>query len=576
VISANRSPRPELIPAHLRGFVAEQDPTLYTPVDHACWRYILRVSRRFFAEHAHPKYLDGLRATGIGTERIPLVAEMDASLRRFGWGAVPVVGFIPPAAFFEFLSLGMLPIACDMRRLEHVGYTPAPDIVHEAAGHAPIIADPQYADYLRRYGELARKVVFSARDQATYEAVRRLSDLKEDPGAPPDAIARAQSDLDRLSADESNPSEAAWLARMAWWTIEYGLVGDLKSPRIYGAGLLSSVSESHRCLGPDVRRIPFSMDCIGQSYDITRPQPQLFVTPDFPTLSAALEDLASRMAFRRGGFFGLERARAAGTVTTAVMDTALQVSGVLDRIDLDASGSPCLVRYRGPCQLSFADEELPGHGADAHREGFCAPLGRAAFSPGAIRRTGGIDFPSGVTLRGELERVLERGGRPVVVGFARCSVTGRDGECLWRPEWGGFDLACGERVVSVFGGAADRAAYLQSGAVGGLGQTPSKQKSNLTPASGALAALYGKVRDIREGPNRRGTAGESAGALESIRSVLAREYPEDWLLRLELLELAPSFAAELRDDLARIAADSAETGEMIRRGLELVDAPARA
>jgi len=147
------------IPAHLHAWIVEQRPELYTAIDHAAWRYIMRVNGAFFADHAHAAYLDGLRATGISKERIPLIAEMDEKMRRIGWRAVAVSGFIPPQVFMEFQSLGILPIACDMRKLEHILYTPAPDVVHEAAGHAPIIADPDYSDYLRDYGEVSRRAI---------------------------------------------------------------------------------------------------------------------------------------------------------------------------------------------------------------------------------------------------------------------------------------------------------------------------------------------------------------------------------------------------------------------------------
>ncbi|MFL5814492.1 MAG: phenylalanine 4-monooxygenase, partial [Bdellovibrionia bacterium] len=165
----------EQIPEYLQPYIAHQDPSLYTPIDHASWRFILKISQAFFAKNAHPMYLNGLRETGISTDRIPLISEMDQKLRRFGWRAVPVSGFIPPAVFMEFLSRGVLPIACDMRKIENISYTPAPDIVHEAAGHAPIIAEPSYAAYLRHYGELAEKAIYSKQDLDVYEAVRNLS-----------------------------------------------------------------------------------------------------------------------------------------------------------------------------------------------------------------------------------------------------------------------------------------------------------------------------------------------------------------------------------------------------------------
>jgi phenylalanine-4-hydroxylase len=79
---------------------------------------------------------------------------MNARLGRVGWAAVAVRGFIPPAVFTELQSRRVLAIAADVRTHEHIEYTPAPDIVHESAGHAPFIADPRYAEYLQRCGEV--------------------------------------------------------------------------------------------------------------------------------------------------------------------------------------------------------------------------------------------------------------------------------------------------------------------------------------------------------------------------------------------------------------------------------------
>ena len=90
----------EEIPAHLKIYVVEQKPELYTAMDHAAWRFIMKVSAPFFATHAHPHYLKGLVETGISSERIPLISEMDACLRKLGWRAVAVSGFIPPAVFY--------------------------------------------------------------------------------------------------------------------------------------------------------------------------------------------------------------------------------------------------------------------------------------------------------------------------------------------------------------------------------------------------------------------------------------------------------------------------------------------
>ncbi|MGZ3721743.1 MAG: aromatic amino acid hydroxylase, partial [Bdellovibrionales bacterium] len=188
------------IPKHLLKYIVEQNYARYTPEDQAVWRYIMRQLKNYLSTHAHESYLQGLEKSGIEIERIPHIEVIDQKLEELGWGAVPVSGFIPPAAFMEFQSLGVLPIASDMRTLDHLLYTPAPDIVHEAAGHAPILAaDPEYAAYLRQYGEVARHSILSREDLAQYEAIRVLSDMKEDPASTPEKIARAEKHLHQIN-----------------------------------------------------------------------------------------------------------------------------------------------------------------------------------------------------------------------------------------------------------------------------------------------------------------------------------------------------------------------------------------
>src|SRR5437764_7399851 len=106
---------------------------------------------------------------------------MNDILAKIGWGAVAVDGFIPPAAFMEFQAYKVLVIACDMRQIHHIEYTPAPDIVHEAAGHAPIIVDREYSNYLQRFGEVGARAMSSKKDFELYQAIRHLSNLKGQP-----------------------------------------------------------------------------------------------------------------------------------------------------------------------------------------------------------------------------------------------------------------------------------------------------------------------------------------------------------------------------------------------------------
>src|SRR5690606_29471189 len=144
----------------------------------------------------------------------------------------------------------------------------------------------------------------------------------------PAEIQNAEVTLKTVMAQTREPSEAARVARMNWWTVEYGLVGDLKNPKIYGAGLLSSVGESQACLSSQVRKIPLSVECVETSYDITEPQPQLFVARDMEHLVEVLEQFEERLSYKKGGSAGIREAMKAKTVTTAVLDSGIQISGV--------------------------------------------------------------------------------------------------------------------------------------------------------------------------------------------------------------------------------------------------------
>ena len=563
------------IPDYLLPYIAKQDPSLYTAMDHASWRFILKLSRSFFSKHAHQKYLAGLKETGISVDRIPLIEEMNHCLKNFNWRAVPVSGFIPPAVFMEFLSLGILPIACDMRQLDHLSYTPAPDIVHEAAGHAPILADPEYASYLRCYGEISQKAIFSDQDMAVYNAIRKLSDIKEDICSTPEAVQLARSALDDALGAVTYESEATWLSRMGWWTFEYGLIGDLDHPKIYGAGLLSSLGESFHCFDPNVKKISFSIDCINVSFDITRPQPQLFVAPSFDVLKEALNQLAEKMAFKRGGIEGLERAIQSKTTTTVELDTGIQVSGVLSEFKRNERGEPYFIRFQGPSQISYLGKELEGQGARYHLEGFSSPLvelsqddlDRAGFRKDM---KGKIQLIPGMLLEGYLSRVLRHEDKIILASFEDCTVT-EGSEILFKPEWGTFDMICGRKVVSVFGGAADRSAYLE--AVGGFHQVSTQHKGNLTAQNRGLNALYSDVRKLRDLGQWDMSSRE---ALNRILEGLEKLYPLDWLLRYELLELSVTQGGQfpwednLRSQLSMIAQSSPDKAELIQRGLSLL------
>src|SRR5207249_4615979 len=316
----------------------------YTSVDHAVWRFIMRQNIFFLKEYAHKVYFKRLLNTGISFERIPRIEEMNDILAKIEWGAVAVDGFIPPAAFMEFQAYKVLVIACDMRQIHHIEYTPAPDIVHEAAGHAPIIVDREYSKYLQRFGEVGAKEMSSKKDFDLYEAIRHLSILKEQPNSDPKEVEEATKLLEQRQKKLGEPSEMALLSRLHWWTVEYGLIGPLDKPKIYGAGLLSSIGESVSCLEPHVKKIPYSIDAQNVPFDITTKQPQLFVTRDFKQLAEVLEEFASKMAFRIGGLEGIQKAIDCNNTATSEYSSGLQVSGTFTEVITGDDGAAVYLR----------------------------------------------------------------------------------------------------------------------------------------------------------------------------------------------------------------------------------------
>lgn len=570
------------LPPHLRKYIVGQNYEKYTPVDQAVWRYVLRQLRAYLSKHAHESYLDGLLKTGIEIEKIPRIEDISQKLEEFGWRALPVSGFIPPAAFMELQSLGVLPIASDMRTLEHLTYTPAPDIVHEAAGHAPLLVQPEYAQYLREYAQVARKAIISKDDLDLYEAIRNLSDIKESSQSTSDQIEQAQAKLEAATKNLSHVSEATELGRMNWWTAEYGLVGDIENPKIFGAGLLSSVGESKWCLSQKVKKIPLSVDCIQQTYDITEPQPQLFVTPDFKTLSRVLQEMASHMAFKKGGPESVQKIIQAKTVNTVELNSGIQVSGICVE-SINENDQIAYLRFQGPSQLCFQDQELPGHGKSYHKDGFGTPVGFLKSSPQKClsqfsendltslglekSKSGRLEFASGVVVAGVLKDLIFKNGKLILLAFDQCKVTLKD-RVLFDPSWGTFDMAVGSSVPSVFGGPADREKY---------GETDDFVASRVptvqyTDAELALQKNYQAMRDLRESAIQNEALSEKIKVLVEQHS---RQFPQDWLLILEAIELGqnrisnPQLTLELEKRILSIAKEFPDRKSVIEDGLSL-------
>ena len=530
------------LPKHLHKFIVKQPYDEYTAQNQAVWRYVMRMNVDYLGKVAHKSYLKGLEKTGISLETIPYMEGMNRILKEIGWSAVSVDGFIPPNAFMEFQAYNVLVIASDMRTINHIQYTPAPDIIHEAAGHAPIIANPEYAEYLRRFGEIGSKAISSSKDYEMYEAIRLLSILKEDPSSSEKEVEEAQNAVELLQNNMGEMSEMAQIRNLHWWTVEYGLIGELNQPKIYGAGLLSSIGESAWCLTDEVEKLPYSLEAANISFDITKPQPQLFVTPDFAKLSLVLEQFANTMSLRKGGMKGVRKLIDSKNLGTIELSTGIQISGHFNNV-IEFEGRSIYIQTTGPTALANRDKELIGHGVEYHAEGFGSPIGKLKginipienMSPRDLEAYGiyegketTLEFVGGVKVVGEvITGTRDLQGKIQLISFKNCTVTFGD-EILFDPSWGIYDMAVGVEVVSAYSGPASVNSFVGINKVSEI----KTHKIQYTENQKSLYGLYTQVREFRENDS------VTESDVDEVFNTLIANYPNDWLLLLELYELS--------------------------------------
>lgn len=241
------------LPAIDTGFLKAQDWSGYTPEDHAVWR-ILHDRRMDELQRTGSRlFLDGARTIGLRSDRVPELAEVNRRLEPItGWNAVGVRGFIPAADFFACLARRRFPTTTTVRPRSQLDYLPEPDIFHDVFGHVPLHADPVFADFLQRFGEVA----MAARTEA----------------------------------------QTAQMARLFWFTVEFGLIRENGEIRVYGSGLISSHGDAANALGATCERRPFSLDAVvEQPFEIDHFQNVLFVTESFEQLFDAVAGMERRL-----------------------------------------------------------------------------------------------------------------------------------------------------------------------------------------------------------------------------------------------------------------------------------------
>ncbi len=229
-----------------------QDLSNYSDEDQAVWELLVTRRSASLAATASRVFLEGMSRIGLDAKRVPDLRQVNRALGALtGWSAVGVDGFIPAPQFFRCLAERRFPTTLRVRPRAQLDYLPEPDIFHDVFGHVPLHADPDFAGFLQRFGALA--------------------------------------------AQASTPEAVEAMARLFWFTVEFGLVREQGEIRIYGSGLISSAGDAENALGPNCERRPFSLEAVvAQPFEIDRLQPVLFVVESFAELFDAVEALAAQ------------------------------------------------------------------------------------------------------------------------------------------------------------------------------------------------------------------------------------------------------------------------------------------
>jgi phenylalanine-4-hydroxylase len=329
-----------------------------------------------------------------------------------------------------------------------------------------------------------------------------------------------------------------------------------------------------------VKKVPYSLEAAHTSFDITKPQPQLFVTPDFAYLSQVLEEFANTMALRKGGLSGVKKVIASKELCTLELSTGLQISGSFTRV-IEHQNQPVYIQTEGPTALSYREKELVGHSTKHHTSGFGSPIGKLKginlaiedMSPRDLKAYNiyegeriVLEFEGNIKVAGEIitgTRNLR--GEIILITFKDCTVT-HGQEVLFKPSDGLYHMAVGEKIVSAFNGPADLSSFdLITHKV-----TSTTIKPVISPERRKLQLLYRQIREFREGTN-------TTISRNKVFKEIKDNYPEDWLLSVELYELARNnndggFADEILDHLQMVKEQYPSLGHLIDDGIGLVDA----
>lgn len=268
----------------------DQNWDAYTPEDHRTWVTLYERQATVLPGRACDEFLRGLEALDLHGSGIPDFRRMNETLSALtGWTVVAVPGLVPDAVFFDHLANRRFPAGQFIRRPDQLDYLQEPDIFHDVYGHVPMLTDPVFADYMQAYGRGGARAL----------------------------------ELGRLHN----------LARLYWYTVEFGLLQTPVGLRIFGAGIVSSKTESVFCLeDPSPNRLGFDLERVMRTpYRIDDFQQAYFVVPSLQQLlDATLQDFAPIYArLATAPDIGIEAITPADVVFTRGTQAYAQAGGLI-------------------------------------------------------------------------------------------------------------------------------------------------------------------------------------------------------------------------------------------------------
>jgi len=232
----------------------EQVYSKYTSEDFGVWRLLYERQLPFVQANASELYLDALNKIGFTANAIPHFEETTKRLQQYtGWQLIVVPELVPQKDFFQMLTNKTFPATCWLRALEELDYIEEPDMFHDVFGHVPLLVNSAYAEFMHNFGKLAMKWIDT-----------------------PDAI--------------------PILARVYWFTIEFGLLRENGNNKIFGAGIISSIGETAHVYKEESEKVPFNIkQMLTTEYRIDTLQPRYFVIDSFEQLCNAIPQIDKQL-----------------------------------------------------------------------------------------------------------------------------------------------------------------------------------------------------------------------------------------------------------------------------------------